>query len=88
MDSSSALYPGVTILTACRDDETAAEAGGHGLFTELLCSALRGGAADFSGNITVGGVYAYIDRSMPDLLHPWGKLPMMTIKRVVITLKV
>ena len=71
-DSSSALYPGVTILTACRDDETAAEAGGHGLFTELLCSALRGGAADFSGNITVGGVYAYIDRS----IGSWGQRPV------------
>lgn len=62
-DAGSILQPGVSILTACREDETAQEAGGHGLFTELLCNALNGGAADFSGNITMGGVYAYIDRS-------------------------
>lgn len=62
-DVGSVLQPGVSILTACREDETAQEAGGHGLFTELLCNALNGGAADFSGNITMGGVYAYIDRS-------------------------
>lgn len=62
-DAGSILQPGVSILTACREDETAQEAGGHGLFTELLCNALNGGAADFCGNITMGGVYAYIDRS-------------------------
>lgn len=59
----SELEPGVSILTACREDETAMEMGGHGIFTELLCDALNGGAADFCGNITIGGIYAYIDRS-------------------------
>lgn len=67
-----ALQSGVSILTACRDDETAMELGGHGIFTELLCSALNGGAADFSGNITMGGVYAYIDRS----LGAWQQRPV------------
>lgn len=61
--SSSELESGVSILTACRDDESAMEMGGHGIFTELLCEALNGGAADFCGNITIGGIYAYIDRS-------------------------
>ncbi len=61
--AESELSEGVSILTACRKDETALEMGGHGVFTELLCEALRGGAADFSGNITMGGIYAYIDRS-------------------------
>lgn len=61
--TESELSEGVSILTACRKDETALEMGGHGVFTELLCEALRGGAADFSGNITMGGIYAYIDRS-------------------------
>ena len=59
----SELGAGVSILTACREDETAMEMGGHGVFTELLCDALNGGAADFCGNITIGGIYAYIDRS-------------------------
>lgn len=68
----SILEPGVSILTACREDETALEAGGHGLFTELLCNALNGGAADYSGNITMGGIYAYIDRSF----GPWDQRPV------------
>ncbi len=61
--ANSELREGVSILTACRKDEFAMEMGGHGVFTELLCDALRGGASDFSGNITIGGIYAYIDRS-------------------------
>lgn len=71
-DAGSILKPGVSILTACRDDESAMEAGGHGLFTELLCNALMGGAADYCGNITIGGVYAYIDRSF----GPWDQRPV------------
>ena len=65
----SLLSTGVSILTACREDETAMEMGGHGIFTEQLCEALRGGAADFLGNITMGGVYAYIDRAF----GAWGQ---------------
>lgn len=61
--TTSALNTGVSIMAACREDEFAEEEGGHGLFTELLCTALEGGAADFCGNITIGGIYAYIDRS-------------------------
>lgn len=71
-DSSSHLQSGVSILTACRDDEYAEEVGGHGVFTELLCTALNGGAADYCGNITIGGVYSYIDRS----LGAWQQRPV------------
>lgn len=71
-DAGSLLNPGVSVLTACREDEYAMEAGGHGLFTELLCAALNGGAADYCGNITIGGVYAYIDRSF----GPWDQRPV------------
>lgn len=71
-DAGSILQSGVSILTACREDETAMEAGGHGLFTEMLCMALNGGAADYCGNITLGGVYAYIDRSF----GPWDQRPV------------
>jgi hypothetical protein len=46
--------------------------GGHGLFTELLCNALQGGAADPTGYITMGGIYAYIDRSF----GAWGQRPV------------
>lgn len=70
--ATSVLAPGVSILTACRDDESAMELGGHGLFTELLTTALEGEAADFSGNVTMGGIYAYIDRS----LGAWDQRPV------------
>lgn len=68
----STLNTGVSILTACREDEYANELGGHGVFTELLCSALKGGAADFCGNITIGSIYSYIDRS----LGAWDQRPI------------
>lgn len=71
-DASSHMQSGVSILTACREDEYAEEVGGHGIFTELLCAALNGGAADFCGNITIGGVYSYIDRS----LGAWQQRPV------------
>ncbi len=71
-DVGSILNTGVSVLTACREDEIAMEAGGHGLFTELLCAGLNGGASDFCGNITIGGVYAYIDRSF----GPWDQRPV------------
>lgn len=63
---------GVTILTACREDEVAVEKGGHGIFTQLFLDALNGGAADLKGEITPGNVYAYIDRAMGS----WGQRPL------------
>jgi hypothetical protein len=62
-DSNSHLSSGVSILTACKGNESAVEYDGCGMFTSVLLEALNGGAADFSGNITVGGIYAYIDRT-------------------------
>lgn len=66
------INEGVTILTASKYDESAAEANGHGVFTELLTEALKGGAADITGNISPGSVYAYIDRA----LGPWEQRPV------------
>ena len=58
------IAEGVTIMTATRQTEQAIEVNGHGIFTYLLLEALKGGAADITGTITPGSVYAYIDRSM------------------------
>ena len=51
-------------FTASKHDAPAMEVDGHGVFTILLLEALKGGAADVTGHITLGGVYAYIDRAL------------------------
>ena len=68
----SELYPGITILTACRGNEAAMESDGHGVFTQLLCKALDGEAADICGNITPSSVYTYVD----SLLGAWEQRPI------------
>jgi hypothetical protein len=69
---SSHIAEGVSILTASRDDEPSMEINGHGVFTNLLIEALRGGASDLRGHISPGGVYAFIDQS----LGPWKQRPV------------
>lgn len=68
----SVIKDGVTILTACTSKEMAIEKYGHGIFTELLLEALKGGAADILGRITAASVYAYIDRN----LGAWEQRPI------------
>ena len=68
----SAIGPGVTILAACHRSETADEVNGHGVFTNLLLNALRGGASDLTGHITPGGIYAYIDQALGE----WDQRPV------------
>jgi hypothetical protein len=66
------LGKGVSILTASESNEVAFEYGGHGVFTNLLISALEGGAADIRGRITSGSIYSYIDQS----LGAWDQRPV------------
>jgi hypothetical protein len=70
--NTAVISEGVTILTASRATEASIEVGGHGLFTSLLLEALSGGAADITGHITPGGLYAYIDKA----LGPWEQRPV------------
>lgn len=70
--STAMINEGVTILTASRSSETSLEINGHGVFTSLLFEALSGGAADVTGHITLGGIYAYIDKA----LGPWEQRPV------------
>lgn len=70
--NTAVINEGVTILTASRVDENSLEVDGHGLFTSLLIEALYGGAADITGHITVGGIYAFIDKA----LGSWGQRPV------------
>lgn len=62
--SITPIYSGISILTACRDNEPAKEINGHGVFTNLLIEGLKGGAADIRGHISPGGLYAYIDQAL------------------------
>jgi hypothetical protein len=59
---ASVIGTGLTILTSCNDEEKSKERGQHGVFTELLLDALRGGCADIRGHITPASVYAHIDQ--------------------------
>lgn len=70
--ATAVINEGVTILTASRSTETSVELNGRGLFTSLLLEALKGGAADITGHITPGGIYAYIDKA----LGPWEQRPV------------
>ena len=70
--STAVINEGVTILTSSRSSEASMEVNGHGLFTSLLLEALAGGAADITGHVTPGGIYAYIDKA----LGPWEQRPV------------
>lgn len=72
-DAGTALLrEGVSLLAASRANQTALESGGAGVFTDAVCEALDGGAADVVGKVTTAGVYAYLDEA----LGPWDQRPM------------
>lgn len=66
------LSEGLTVLTASRSFEATLEVNGSGVFTSLLVDALRGGASDIRGNITLGALYAYVDEA----LGAWDARPI------------
>lgn len=70
--NTAVINEGVTILTASRKDETAIGSNDYSVFTALLLEALKGGAADILGHITVGSIYAFIDKA----LGSWEQRPV------------
>lgn len=60
----AALSEGLTVLTASTAEQYATEENGKGVFTALLVDALHGGAANLTGDVTPGGVYAHVDQSL------------------------
>lgn len=69
---NAVLRQGVALLSASRSDQLAAETPvGRGIFSEYLCGALKGGAADILGKVTLAGVYAYLSESF----GPWDQRP-------------
>jgi hypothetical protein len=74
-NDAAMITEGVTILSASRKSEGAMEQDGGGLFTSLVCDALKGGAADVCGKITTAGIYAYVDEA----LGGWEQRPLYKI---------
>lgn len=68
----ASLAEGITVLTASTAEQYATEEDGHGVFTTLLVDALGGSAANLTGDITPGSIYAHIDQS----LGPWEQRPV------------
>ncbi len=85
-DSTATLSDGLTVLTASTKDQYATEEDGSGVFTKLLVDALSGSAANLTGDITPGSVYAHIDQS----LGAWEQRPVFktNVKRFVSLRKV
>lgn len=72
IENQAQLREGVTILAASRPDQTAAEIGGQGVFTNLILGALRGGAADVRGLVSAASIYAYVEQA----LGAWDQRPI------------
>ncbi len=66
------LSEGLTVLTASTKEQYASEKEGSGVFTNLLVNALSGSAANLTGDITPGSIYAHIDQS----LGAWEQRPV------------
>ena len=75
------LAEGVSVVTATRSEQQSLEVGGGGIFTSLLVEAMEGGAAGIQGEVTVAGVYAFIDSA----LGAWDQRPQFkaNISRLV-----
>jgi hypothetical protein len=69
---SSILSEGLTVLTASTENQYASEENGSGVFTTLMVDALNGGAANLTGDVTPGSIYAHIDQS----LGAWEQRPV------------
>jgi len=70
--NTAALSEGLTVLTASTQDQYATEENGRGVFTTLFVDALNGSAANLTGDITPGSIYAHIDQS----LGAWEQRPV------------
>ena len=72
LNANAVLAEGITILTASTAEQYATEEDGRGVFTSLFVDALNGVAANLLGDVSPGGVYAYIDQS----LGAWEQRPV------------
>ncbi|MBL7773188.1 MAG: caspase family protein [Chitinophagaceae bacterium] len=76
----SILAEGVCVITSSTEYQTSIGYNSQrpSLFTNQLIQAIKGGAADISGKITLSGIYAYIERALqPDEPRPLFKSNIM-----------
>ena len=71
-NNSALLREGVTILTASRPEQVALEGHEGGLFTSLVCDALKGSAADLLGVVTTASIYAHVE----PIFGAWEQRPL------------
>ncbi|MEO0973673.1 MAG: caspase family protein [Pseudomonadota bacterium] len=71
-DTTASLAEGLTVLTASTQDQYATERNGRGVFSTLLVDALNGSAANLTGSVTPGSIYAHIDQSLGE----WEQRPV------------
>ena len=72
LNNTSILSEGLTILTASTQDQYASEVNNRGVFSFLFVDALKGSAANLTGDITPGSIYSHIDQS----LGGWEQRPV------------
>ncbi|MCE7995103.1 MAG: caspase family protein [Roseivirga sp.] len=66
------LRKGVSVLASSLQSEFSVEYNGQGLFTSIVTEALEGGGSDVLGQVSVAGVYNYVDKA----LGPWEQRPV------------
>jgi len=71
-NNAASIREGVSVLTASRDNQSAIEVNGSGIFTSLVCDALSGGASDLLGVVTPSGVYSHVEQSF----GAWEQRPL------------
>jgi hypothetical protein len=64
VENQAQLREGVTILAASRPTQPSMEVGDHGVFTNLVIGALRGGSADVRGRVSAASIYAYAEAAL------------------------
>ena len=72
IDNKAVIKEGVSILTASRSNQVSVESAGNGLFTSLVCDALKGGAADLLGSVTTASIYAHVE----PIFSAWEQRPL------------
>lgn len=72
LENRAVLREGVTILAASRPTQGSIEVDGHGVFTNLVLGALRGGAADVRGRVSAASIYGYAEAA----LGAWDQRPL------------